>query len=42
MAGLIVWLDVSPFVLIAGFSTVVATTLVWGLSRLAGHKVKEA
>lgn len=42
IAGLIIWLEVSPIPLIAGFSTLVATVLVWGLSRLAGHKVKEA
>ncbi|EPR40845.1 ATP synthase I chain [Desulfovibrio sp. X2] len=40
--GLIVWLRVPLSGLLAGLTTVVATALVWGATRVAGQKVKEA
>lgn len=40
--GLIVWLEVSVSAVVAGLSTAVAVIAIWGITRLAGHKVKEA
>lgn len=40
--GLIVWLQVPLSGLLAGLTTVVATALAFGATRLAGQKVKEA
>jgi hypothetical protein len=40
--GLIVWLEVPVWALLAGLSTVLVTALYWGATRLHGHNVKEA
>ena len=40
--ALIAWVHADVFALLAGVSTVVASSLLWGATRIFGHNVKEA
>lgn len=38
IAGMIVWLEVSPIAVSAGFATLLVSVLVWGILRLDGQQ----